>query len=344
MSAHRHEHISTEVSTILLRNVAGAPCALVSNIQKYTIHDGPGIRTEIFFTGCTMRCLWCSNPETIAFKPQIGFYPNKCLSLEKCGHCVTACPLNGAPLAFENGVLKAVYMTDTCDTCFKCVDACPSRALKQWGELMTIEELMKIIVEDRSFYQKTGGGVTLNGGEVMVQWEVAEMLLDACKKASINTCVETALNCPPEHMEAVYKYTDLVITDIKHMNSDKHKAFCGVDNEMILKNIKRTVELGKKLVIRTPVVSGYNGDEASIRAIGAFIRDELHNKVVQYQLLPYRKMGTEKYDSLGIPYPMGDYQPPERHIWEQDLLRYTDILVSEYGIPAVAGSSIKLEL
>jgi len=329
---------------LLHKNASGAPCALVSNIQKYTIHDGPGIRTELFFTGCTMNCLWCSNPETIALKPQIGIYPSKCLSVDKCGYCVKVCPEKGAPLEFSNGVINAVHMTKTCDTCFKCTDMCPSRALKQWGELMTIDEMLRVIAEDRSFYQKTGGGVTLSGGEVMVQWEAAALLLEACKKSSINTCVETALNCPREHMEAVYRCTDLVITDIKHMDSEKHKAFSGAGNELILSNIKRTVELGKKLVIRTPIVPGYTGDEADIRAIGAFIRDELGNNIVQYQLLPYRKMGTEKYDSLGIPYPMGDYQPPERSAWEADLLRLANILVTEYGIPAAAGSSKKLDI
>ncbi|SHI07747.1 pyruvate formate lyase activating enzyme [Sporobacter termitidis DSM 10068] len=329
---------------MLYTNAAGAPCALVSNIQKYTIHDGPGIRTEIFFTGCTMHCLWCSNPETIAPGPQIGCYPAKCLSLDKCTWCVKACPEGGRPLEFENGVLKAAHMTAACTGCFKCVDACPSRALKRWGELMTIDDMLKAVVEDRSFYQKTGGGVTLNGGEVLVQWEVAAALLEACKKAGINTCVETALNCPREHMEAVYQFTDLVIIDIKHMDSEKHRSFSGAGNALILENIKRTAELGKKLVIRTPVVPGYNGDEANIRATGAFIRDALGNKIVQYQLLPYRKMGTEKYDALGIPYPMGDYQPPERCEWEQELLRLADILVTEYGVPAVAGSGSKLEI
>lgn len=291
-----------------------------------------------------MRCLWCSNPETIAFKSQIGCYPAKCLTLDKCSWCIKACPSGGKQLAFENGLLKAVHMTEECTGCFKCVDACPSRALKQWGELMTIDEMMKVIVEDRSFYQKTGGGVTLNGGEVMVQWEAAALLLEASRKAGIHTCVETALNCPQEHMEAVFEYTDLVITDIKHMNSEKHKVITGAGNELILSNIKKTVELGKKLVIRTPVVPDYNGDEENIRNIGAFIRDELSNKIIQYQLLPYRKMGTEKYDSLGMPYPMGDYQPPERNLWEAELLRLTEIMINEYGIPAVAGSSQKLEL
>ena len=329
---------------MLYKNTVGEPCALVSNIQKYTIHDGPGIRTEIFLSGCPLHCLWCSNPETLDVRPRIGVYPSKCLTLSKCGACVKVCPENGSPLLFENGDLKAVHMTEVCRSCFKCVDACPSRALKQWGELMSIPELMKIIVEDRSFYQKTGGGVTLSGGEVMLQWELAAMLLEECQKAKINTCVESALHCPPEHMEAVYQYTDLVIADIKHMDPEKHREITGADNKLILQNIKRTVELGKKLVIRTPVVMGYNADEENIRATGAFIRDELGGRIVQYQLLPYRKMGTEKYDSLGLPYPMGDYEPPERTVWEENLLRLADLLVTEYGLPAVAGSGHKLEV
>lgn len=328
---------------MLLYNDDGAPCALVSNIQRYTIHDGPGIRTELFFTGCTMGCLWCSNPETIAFKPQIGVYPHKCLSLEKCGHCLKACPEKGGPLQFdENGVLKGIRMTDTCYNCFKCTDICPPRALKRWGELMTVPEMMKAILEDKSFYQRTGGGVTLSGGEVMLQWEIALALLEECKKSGVNTCVETALNCPSEHMLAVYAFSDLVITDIKHMDSKKHRELCDAGNERILDNIKKTVALGKKLVIRTPVVPGYNGDEESIRAIGAFIRDELDNQIVQYQLLPYRRLGIEKYESLGLPYPLRDYEPPERQVWETELLRLTDMLITDFGIPAAAGSSNKL--
>jgi pyruvate formate lyase activating enzyme len=329
---------------MLHRNSSGVPCALVSSIQKYTIHDGPGIRTEIFFTGCTMRCLWCSNPETIAPKAQIGVYPDKCVSLEKCGACVKVCPQGGQPLGFKDGVIQADGMLDACTGCFRCTDTCPSRALKRWGELMTVEELMKVILEDRNLYRKSGGGVTLSGGEVLLQWEFAALLLEACKKAGINTCVETALNCPSEHMEAVYPFADLVITDIKHMDTTKHRACTGAGNELVLNNIRRTADLGKPLVIRTPVVPGYNNDEANIRATGAFIRDQLDGKIVQYQLLPYRKLGLEKYEALGMPYPMGEYDPPERSIRERELLRYADMLVSEYGIPAVAGTGKKLEL
>jgi pyruvate formate lyase activating enzyme len=235
-------------------------------------------------------------------------------------------------------------MTDACDGCLRCADECPPRALKVWGALMTVPEMLKTVLEDRSFYQRTGGGVTLNGGEVLVQWEAAAMLLEECRRAGVGTCVETALNVPTEHMEAVYRFTDLVITDIKHMDTDKHREFCGAGNELILRNIRRTVELGKKLVVRTPVVPGYNGDEANIRATGAFIRDALGGRIVQYQLLSYRRLGTEKYEALGLTYPMADYQQPERGDWERELLRLSDMLVSEYSLPAVPGSSSKLDI
>ena len=329
---------------MLYMNQSNKPSALVSAIQKYTIHDGPGIRTEIFFKGCNMRCLWCSNPETISPKPQLGVYPSKCLSVRKCGYCLKACPISDrSPLVFdENGQLYSAQNASECQNCFKCADVCPSRAIKLWGDLMSLDELMKIIEEDRSFYERSGGGVTLSGGEVMLQWEFAQILLKACKDAGINTCVETALHCPPSHMEAVYEHTDLVITDIKHMDSAKHLEYTGVGNDLILNNIRRTAQLGKKTVIRTPIVMGYNGDEDNIRATGAFIRDDLGGKIVQYQLLPYRKMGTEKYDSLCQAYPMGNYTPPEREVWERELKRLADMLVNEYKLPAVAGSAEKL--
>ncbi|MDR0817534.1 MAG: glycyl-radical enzyme activating protein [Clostridiales Family XIII bacterium] len=332
---------------MLHTNKRGEPAGLVSNIQKYTIHDGPGIRTEIFFTGCPLRCLWCSNPETLKPYPRLGVYPAKCLSLEKCGYCRKACPLpDASPLIHDgNGVIRAINMEDECSGCLKCADACPPRAIKVWGDLYSVDELLRIIEEDRRFYQKTGGGVTLSGGEVMLQWEFARMLLKACKDASINTCVETALQCTWAQAEAVFEYADLIIADIKHMDSAKHKEYTGTGNETILENIRLTAALGKPVVLRTPVVTGYNGDEENIRATGAFIRDELISNganILQYQLLPYRKMGTEKYDSLGESYPMGDYVPPEREEWEKELLRLTDILKKEYGVPAVSGSSQKL--
>ena len=330
----------------MTRTKNGEPAGLVTNIQKYTIHDGPGIRTEIFFKGCNMRCLWCSNPETINLKQQLGIFPSKCLTYDVCGECAKRCPVEGySPVCHDEfGVLSHVQYDPACATCFKCADLCPTRAIILWGRPMTVNELMKIIEEDRSFYERSGGGVTLSGGDVMIQWEFAEMLLEACVAAGIHTCVETALHCLPEHMEIVYKHTDLVITDIKHMDTKVHREYTCVGNEFILQNIRRTVELSKKLVIRTPVVMGYNDDEANIRATGAFIRDELQGKILQYQLIPYRKLGIEKYDSLGMTYPMDDYVPPDRETWESELTRLADMLVNEYGIPAVAGAATVLNV
>ncbi|MBE6997307.1 MAG: glycyl-radical enzyme activating protein [Ruminococcaceae bacterium] len=312
---------------------------IIASIQKYTIHDGPGIRTEVFFKGCPLRCLWCSNPEGLEAKPELGFYPDKCLGEAECGWCRRACPAPPPP-----GVhVSAGFDTDACRDCLKCAEACPAGAIRVWGQRYTVPELMTEIRKDRSFYDKSGGGVTLSGGEVLLQWEFAAALLRACREEGIHTCVESALHVPWAHAAAVFQYADMIITDIKHMDSKVHKALTGAGNERILENIRRLAALGKPLVVRTPVVPGYNGDEESIRSIASFLRDELGGALLQYQLLPYRKMGTEKYASLRRPYPLADYRVPERSEWEPALRRYASVLREEYGLPAVAGSGAKLE-
>jgi pyruvate formate lyase activating enzyme len=290
---------------------------LVSHVQHYSIHDGPGIRTSVFFMGCPLDCQWCSNPECLELRPRIGFYPNLCIGDEKCGLCAGLSPEFAAEI-------------------------CPPRAKKLFGQWMTAPELMQIIESDRSFYNRTGGGVTLTGGEVMFQWQFAALLLKSCKESDINTCIETSLHCPAEHMEAVYQYTDFVIADLKHMDSDKHKQHTGQGNALILRNLIRTAALGKKLVIRTPVVPGFNTDERDIRAIGEFIRDALGGKVTALQLLPYRPLGAEKYAALGIAYPMEGFELPPREAWERKLVHYAAVLREEYGLPAFAGAAGKL--
>ena len=177
---------------------------------------------------------------------------------------------------------------------------------------------------------------------MLLQWEFAAELLRACKAAGIHTCVESALHVPTAHLDAVLPYTDLFISDIKHIDSEAHKRLTGAGNGLILENICHVAASGVPMVIRTPVVPGYNDDEANILGIGAFIKEQLGSAVIQYQLLPYRKMGTEKYATLCEPYPMGDYVPPERSEWEPKLLHLRDLLVEAYGIPAVAGSGEKL--
>jgi pyruvate formate lyase activating enzyme len=327
-------------------NANGERCAIITNIQKYTIHDGPGIRTEFFFKGCPLHCPWCSNPETIDPRPQIGVYPSKCMGSGKCGWCLDACPLGkDSPIRFdENDELLPLKMVDECYDCLKCAEACPGGGLKIWGETYTLDQLMKIAEEDRSFYERSGGGVTLSGGDVTMQWEIASDFVRECHEAGINTCVETEAFCPPEHLDALLEFADLVIFDIKHMDSAKHKEIFGVPNELILSNIERTAKSGKRIVIRTPVVAGYNADDDNIRATAAFIKDKVGSALVQYQLLLFRKMGVEKLDSLGLPYPLEDYDAGESDQRQAELERLRDMVADEFGIEVAAGSEGKLPL
>ena len=327
----------------MLYSEDGGPRGLIFNIQRYTIHDGPGIRTEIFFKGCTVNCPWCSNPEGIKPLPELGVYPSKCLGRDRCGWCLKNCPLGGAPIRFgADGIVVSVESQDACLDCAACAGDCPAGAIKLWGEKMSVPQLMSVIEQDRSYYARTGGGVTLSGGEVLAQWEFARELLRACREAGINTCVESALNVPREHMTAVLEYTDLLITDIKFIDSGRHRAVTGVGNDRILDNIRTAALAGVPMVVRTPVVPGYNDDEENILGTGEFLRDNAGEVLLQYQLLPYRKLGTEKYASLGAPYPMGEYEAPQRGVWEPNLLRLRDLVSRRCGIPTAAGSSEKL--
>lgn len=318
----------------------GQMIGIVSNIQKFTVHDGPGIRTEVFFKGCPLKCKWCSNPESIKPGPEVGVFAQQCIGVDKCGLCLKACPhADENVLVVENGKVARIDRTK-CRNCVACANACPTDALKIFGKKVTVSEVVKTILEDRSFYENSNGGVTLSGGDPLLQWEFVLQLLKECKRRGVHTCVETELHCNTEILDEIFPYTNLLMTDIKHMDSRKHKEFTGVGNEKILANIKYAVKKGMPLVIRIPVVPGHNDDDENIKATADFIVKDLGNSIRQLQLLPYRLLGLEKYEALGIAYPMAGVEPPKSEIYLSNVRRLAEVMKS-FGVPAVPGTTIK---
>ncbi len=230
----------------------------MTNIQRFTVHDGPGIRTEVFLKGCPLNCKWCSNPESIKPNPEAGVYPDRCIGVEKCGFCLSACPAGEKNfLVTENNRVMAINR-DSYTACLSCAKACPANALITWGKMYTVQEIVDTVLEDVPFYVKSGGGVTLSGGDPLVQWKFSLAILKECKEHDIHTCLETEQHVSPDILNIVYPFVDLVITDIKHMDPQKHREYTGVGNELILHNIAETAKKEMPLVIRIPVIPGHN--------------------------------------------------------------------------------------
>ena len=278
--------------------------AVLFDIGRFRSTDGPGIRTILFFKGCPLRCQWCSNPFGLAGAPQLAVNPAKCTG---CGKCVPVCPEKANSLVPGE---KITVDFAACETCGKCVPVCPGGARTISGQTYTPYELYREAAKDAAFYRKGGGGVTLSGGEALVQWEAAAETLRLCRSNYINTCLETSAFAPWEHLWAVAQFCNTVFVDLKHMDSQRHEEGTGVPNEQILENIQQLCrelpKRGGKVILRLPLIPGYNDREADVLAAARFAAGlEGH---LEINLLPYHDLGRSKYEMIGQDYPMPELE------------------------------------
>lgn len=284
---------------------------IIFNIQKFSVNDGPGIRTVVFFKGCPLRCRWCANPESQLAKPQVLWNEKKCIH---CHHCINVCPSNAVFLKDECIHFNPVQ----CSNCQKCVSNCPQRALEIEGYSKTVNEILDIVMQDLVFYEESGGGITLSGGEILNQPEFAVELLLASKEQGLHTCCETSGFAAPEVFHRVIRYVDYILFDIKHWNPIAHKLGTNVTNELPLANIKYAIQTGKEVLPRIPVIPNFNDSLEDAKGL-AEILSSLGAK--HCQLLPFHQFGENKYHLLNYSY---EYENvPSLH--QEDLEEYIQV-------------------
>lgn len=261
--------------------------ARIFEIKRFAVHDGDGIRTTVFFKGCPLKCVWCHNPEGIDFKPERAYYENKCIN---CGECIRVCPNNAHTI--EKGV--HIFNRKKCTGCGNCEEVCLGNALTLYGEEVTEDELLPKLLEDKEFYENSNGGVTLSGGECLMQSDFCAELLKKLKENGINTAVDTCGFVPQQAIDKVIPYTDVFLYDMKAYDEDIHIKCTGYSNKLILENIKYIDSCNKAIEVRIPYVPDYNSDQ--IEKIAVFLKDL--NNLTKVRILPYHNYAGSKYTSL----------------------------------------------
>ena len=264
----------------------------VFEIQRYSIHDGPGIRTTVFLKGCPLRCLWCHNPESIDPRPLLSFVADKCIN---CGACAEVCP-NQAHVMDES--LGHVFLRKKCDAVGACADVCPSKALEIVGRAMSHEEVLERVLRDVPFYEASGGGVTFSGGEPLLQVDFAEALLRDVKAAGVHTAVETAGHVMFDRLERVVPYTDLFLFDVKETDDSLHQKFTGVSGDRIRENLVKLHDTGASILMRMPIVPGLNDREEHFLEVARFVAPL--TDLLGVEVMPYHSLGLSKRDRLGL--------------------------------------------
>ncbi len=274
---------------------------VVLNIMRFSISDGPGIRTTVFLKGCPLKCAWCHNPESIAVEPMVWIYPERCLH---CGACVAVCRQQA--LAMEDGY--PVRDLTRCCHCGECVQVCHAEARQLVGKRMTVDELMDQVLADRMFFEESGGGVTFSGGEPLRQPEFLYAALQACQQRRIHTAVDTTGFGRKKDLQKIAGVADLFLYDVKMMDESRHRHYTGISNRALLRNLYALNEWGKKIIIRIPLIPGINDSHDEMLAIGRFLAPL--QGVQQVQLLPYHKTGIHKHTRLEWEYALADVEPP----------------------------------
>lgn len=279
----------------------------IFNIQKFSVHDGPGIRTIVFFKGCPLSCKWCSNPEGISINSELSYKKSKCIGVRECAYCIKICPEHAIE-ADENHL--AVIDRIKCTQCMKCVEICPALAIETIGQWMSVEEIINEVIGDVSFYKRSGGGITLSGGEPLLQAPFVVKLLDAAHAEGLETAIETTAYVSWEQAEPVFERLDFVYMDIKTVDANKHFAFTNHDNALILENFRKLCSQfpNKPIIARTPVIPGFNDNVDALQANVDFINEAGKNcSNLSIEFLPFHNFGSAKYENQGKSYAFSGY-------------------------------------